>query len=98
MSAFISRDSLFLASIRAVASCDCGEVDVGVVNAVEDVGEDGRREGEADVDKLRVAVAGILDSGEICIAHSAAGRRELASEADQRIALDVAGRLAIADV
>src|ERR1700752_1973503 len=83
---------------RTVASRDRGEVDLGVVDAVEDVGEDGGRESQADLHQLGVAVAGGPDRGEIGVADRAAGCGELANEADQRIALDVAGRLAIADV
>ena len=78
----------------AVASRDCGEVDLGVVDAVEDVGEDGGRERQADLHQLGVAVAGGLDRGEVLVADGAAGLRELADEADQRIALGIAGGLA----
>src|ERR1700694_2035952 len=81
---------------RTVASRDCGEVDLGVVDAVEDVGEDGGRESQADLDQLRVAVARSLDRGEILVADGAAGLRERADEVDQRVALGVAGGLALA--
>src|SRR5215831_17602277 len=80
------------------ASRDRGEVDLGVVDAVEDVGEDGGREGQADLDQLGVAVAGSLDRGEIPVADGAARLSKIADEADQRIALGIAGRLAIANV
>src|SRR5258708_4309235 len=83
---------------RTVASRDCGKVDLGVVDAVEDVGEDGGRESQADLHQLRVAVAGSLDRGEILVTDGAAGLRELADEADQRIALGVAGGLTLADL
>ena len=39
---------------------------------------------------MRVAVAGRLDRGEILVADGAAGLRELADEADQRVALGIA--------
>src|SRR5581483_723355 len=77
---------------------DGREVDRRVVDAVEDVGEGGGGKGEADVDELRVAVAGGADRGEILVADGAASFRELADERDQRIAPDIAGRLAVADV
>src|SRR5215831_14887994 len=80
------------------ASRDRGEVDLGVVDAVEDVGEDGGREGQADLDQLGVAVAGSLDRGEILVADSAAGLRELADEANQCIALGIASGLALSDL
>src|SRR5882672_3550042 len=83
---------------RTVASRDRGKVDLGVVDAVEDVGEDGGRESQADLHQLGVAVAHRLDRGEILIADGAAGLRELADEADQRIALGVTGGLAITDL
>jgi len=83
---------------RTVAPRDCGEVDLGVVDAVEDVGEDGGRESQADLDQLRVGVAGGLDRGEILVADRAARLRELADEADQRITLGVAGGLTLADL
>src|ERR1700747_841412 len=82
---------------RTVASRDCGEVDLGVVDAVEDVGEDGGRERQADVDQLGVAVAGGLDRGEILVADGAARLCKLADEADQRIALGVARGVAVAN-
>ena len=63
---------------RTVASRDCGEVDLGVVDAVEDVGEYGGPESQTDLDKLRVAVAGGLDRGEILVADGSAGVRDLA--------------------
>ena len=78
---------------RPLASRECGEVDLGVVDAVEDVGEDGGREGQADLHQLGVAVARGLERGEILVADGTAGLRELADEADQRIALGVAGGL-----
>jgi hypothetical protein len=65
---------------RAPALRDCGEVDVSVVDAIEDVGEDGRRKGKTDVHQLRVAVAGGFDRGEIVIADSAARLRERADK------------------
>jgi hypothetical protein len=48
-------------------SGDCGEVDVGVVDAIEDVGESVRRKGEADLHQLCIAVAGGFDRSEIVI-------------------------------
>src|SRR4029077_415155 len=83
---------------RMVASRDCGEVDLGVVDAVEDVGEDRGRERQADVDQLGVAVAGGLDRGEILVADGAARLCKLADEADQRIALAIACGVAVANV
>src|SRR5882672_3167890 len=83
---------------RTVASRDRGEVDLGVVDAVEDVGEDGGRESQADLHQLGVAVARRLDRGEILVTDGAAGVRELADEADQRIAPGVAGGLPLADL
>jgi hypothetical protein len=77
-------------SDAAIASRDRGEVDLGVVDAVEHVGEDGGRERQADLDELRVAVAGGLDRGEFLAADGAAGLGELADKADQRIALLIA--------
>jgi hypothetical protein len=76
----------------------CGEVDVGVVDAVEDVGEDGRGEGKTDVHQLRVAVSRGLDRSEVVIADGAACCRQLADEVDQCIALGIAGGLTIADL
>src|SRR5258708_33397592 len=83
---------------HTVASRDCGEVDLGVVDAVEDVGEDGRRESQADFDQLGVAVARGLDRGEILVADGAAGLREIADEADQRVALGIAAGLPLPDL
>jgi hypothetical protein len=57
---------------RTVASRECGEVDLGVVDAVEDIDEDGGRESQPDLDQLRVAVARGLDRGEILGADGAA--------------------------
>src|SRR6185437_3762272 len=88
---------LWLPAAR-VTSGDRGEVDGRVVDAIEDIGEGGGREREADVDELRVAVAGGLDRGERLRSYRAALLAEDADEADQRIALGVAGRLALADV
>src|SRR5262249_19702739 len=82
----------------AVALPDGREVDVGVVDAVEDVGEGRRRESETDLHQLRVAVPSGPDRREILVADGAARGREPADEADQRIALGIAGRLAVADV
>src|SRR5258708_36903899 len=78
-------------------SRDGGEIDLGVVDAVEDVGEDGSRESQADLHQLGVAVARRLDRGKILVTDGAAGLRELADEADQRIALGVAGGLTLPD-
>ena len=39
-----------------VASRDCGEVDLGWVDAVGDAGEDGGRERQADLDENSIAV------------------------------------------
>src|SRR5258708_31537709 len=83
---------------RTVASRDCGEVDLGVVDAVEDVGEDGGRERQADLHQLGIAVASSLDRGEILVANCAAGLGELADEADQRVALGISGGLTLADL
>src|ERR1700757_3736349 len=83
---------------RTVASRDGREVHLGVVDAVEDVGEDGGRESQANLDELGVAVTGGLDSGELLVAEGAAAFRELADEAGQCIALGIAYRLAIADI
>src|ERR1700709_2927992 len=82
----------------AAASRDGGKVDLGVVDAVEDVGEDGGRESQADLDQLGVAVARRPDRGEIRVADGAAGLRELADEASQRVALVVAAGLTVADL
>src|ERR1700752_671853 len=76
---------------------DCGEVAFGVVDAVEDVGEDGGGKGEADVHQLRVAVAGGLDRLELGLADGAAGARQPAHKANQRIALGIAGGRAVAN-
>src|SRR6516162_4027710 len=76
----------------------CGEVEIGVVDAVEDVGEGDAGKSEADVDELRVAVAGGLDRGELGVTDGTARCRKRADEADERVALEVAGRLAGADV
>src|ERR1700752_117328 len=83
---------------RAVASRDGGEVDLGVVDAIEDVGESVGRESQADLDELAVAVTGGLDRCELLVADGAAGFREVAVETGQRIALGIACGLAIADV
>src|SRR5215468_105428 len=77
---------------------DGGEVDIGVVDAVEDVGEDGGGKGETDVHQLRFAVAGGLDRLEVGLVDGAAGARQPAHEANQRIALVIAGGRAVADV
>src|ERR1700753_767906 len=82
----------------AVASRDRREIDLGVVDAVEDVGEDRGRKGQADIDELRVAEAGSPDRGAILVADGAAGLGELADEADQRVALGIAGGLPLADL
>src|SRR5579864_1293181 len=81
-----------------LASWDSGKVDVGVVDAVEDIGEDCGRESQADLDELSVAVAGGFDRCELLGADGAAGFRELADEAGQRIALTIARGLAVANV
>ena len=79
---------------EAVALRDCGEVDLGVVDTIENVGEDDRCEGKTDVQQLRVGVSGDLNRCEIAIADGAAGFRECAEEADQRIAPGFARGLA----
>src|SRR6202020_608211 len=79
-------------------SRDCGEVDLRVVDAVEDVGEDGGREGQADLHQLSVAVARGLDRGEILVADGTAGQRELADKSDQRVTLGKAGGPALPDL
>jgi hypothetical protein len=53
----------------AFVSRDRREVDVGVVDPVEDVSEDGRREGEADLHQLRVGV-GPSGFGDTCYRRS----------------------------
>ena len=82
----------------AVALRDRGEVDLGVVDAVEDVGKGVRCEGKTDVHQLRVGVSRGLDRCEIVIADGAACCRQLADEVDQCIALGIAGGLTIADL
>ena len=49
-------------------SRDRGEVDLSVVDSVENVGEDRRRECEADLDQLTVAGAGRFDRRELLVA------------------------------
>jgi hypothetical protein len=53
-------------------------------------------EGKTDVHQLRVGVSRGLDRCEIVIADGAACFRERADEADRRIALGIAGALALA--
>jgi hypothetical protein len=77
---------------------DCREVNVGVIDAVEHVGKDGGRKGEADIHQLRVGVAGGLYRGEVFVADGAARLCKLADKADQGIALGIDGWVAIADV
>jgi hypothetical protein len=81
-----------------IASRDCGEIDLGVVDAVEDVREDDGCEGQADLDQLRVAIARRLDRSEILVAYGATGFREVAYEAGQSIAFGIACGLAVANV
>jgi hypothetical protein len=88
--------SVFIVVILDSALRDCGEVNLGVVDAVEDVGEDGRCERETDIHQLRVGVSRDLDRCELVIADRAACFGERASEADQRVAMDIARGLAIA--
>src|SRR6478736_5775283 len=87
-----------MSDVAAVALGDRREVDLGIVDAVEDVGEHGGGKGEANVDELRVAVAGGLNRDEILVADGAAGARKLVDESDQRIALGITGGPAIADL
>src|SRR5271156_4333336 len=77
---------------------DSRKVDVRVVDAVEDVGEDGQRDRQADVDQLRVGVAGGADRLELGLADRAAGPDQPADEMDQRIALGVTRRPAGPDL
>ena len=65
---------------QASALGDRGEVDVGVVDTIEDVGEDGRRKGKADLHQLCIAVASGFDRDEIVIADRSAALRERADE------------------
>jgi hypothetical protein len=48
------------------------------------------------LDQLRVGVAGGLDRGEVGVADGAAGFGERADEADERIALGIAGQFTVA--
>ena len=82
---------LFKIEQGAAASRDCGEVDLGVVDAIEDIGEDVGREGETDLHQLGVAVSRGFDRGEILVADGAAGLRELTDEAGQHVAVSPEG-------
>jgi hypothetical protein len=52
---------------------DMREIDVGVVDAVERVGEDGQGDGQRDLGQLLVGVAGSANGGELVLADRAAG-------------------------
>src|SRR5258708_5423603 len=70
------------------------EVERGVVDAVEDVGEGDHGQGQGDIHQLRVGVAGVLDGRELLLVERAAGQDQNLNEAHQGVALGVARGLA----
>ena len=73
-------------------------IDIGVVDAIEHVGESDESDSKADLDELLVGVAGSLDRCKLLVADFATGLYQRADEAHQRIALRIACGPALADV
>src|SRR5262249_9604250 len=71
-------------------SLDDREVDRGLGDGVDVVGERVQRDASDDLHDLRVVVAGGPDRGEVGLADLAAGGRDLLREAERRGGLGVA--------
>ncbi|WP_224079011.1 hypothetical protein [Cupriavidus laharis] len=68
---------------------DGWKIDVGSVDTVEGIGEDGERDGRRDLSQLSVGVAGRADGSELVLVDRATGGLQVRCEAHQGITLGI---------
>ena len=91
------RDSFFCCTAPGSGrdSLHGRHVDVGVIDAVEGVGEDGQRDCQRNFRQLRIAVTRLANRRNIGIGQGAAGLLQLQYKVHQGIALAVPRRSAL---
>ena len=67
-----------------LAQLDQREIDLGLGDVVEVVGEGGRRDGGDDLDDFAVGIVGIADAPDLFVAQPAALQDDLAREPEEK--------------